>query len=218
MRCGPRPATFKGMKHTTNIQQAIRVLGLAGSPRRGGKAERLLDSFLDGAREAGAEVDKVDLTEIDIQVDTCSGCAECATEGKGDYDPDVVRVCEKVAGADVVALASPVFVEDINPRVFNVLSRCEAIGSQTPLADANGHTAGRGVVFTVDSGLRNAAAGRLDQSVRPLFESLRKDLSGPLVFARDGMLDEEARRRDERYAMDLGERFAEDPDFFIHRV
>ena len=40
------------------------VLGIAGSPRRGGNTELLLDAALEGAREAGAEVRKVVLDDI----------------------------------------------------------------------------------------------------------------------------------------------------------
>ncbi|HSJ54850.1 MAG TPA: NAD(P)H-dependent oxidoreductase, partial [Anaerolineae bacterium] len=36
-----------------------RVLGLAGSPRRGGNTETLLDTFLSGAADAGAAVEKL---------------------------------------------------------------------------------------------------------------------------------------------------------------
>ena len=37
----------------------ISVLGISGSPHRHGNTETLLDSFLDGAKESGATVEKV---------------------------------------------------------------------------------------------------------------------------------------------------------------
>lgn len=42
----------------------VKVLGISGSPRRHGNTETLLDSFLEGAKAAGATVEKVVHREI----------------------------------------------------------------------------------------------------------------------------------------------------------
>jgi multimeric flavodoxin WrbA len=58
----------------------IKVLGISGSPHRHGNTETLLDSFLDGAREAGAEVEKIVLKEITCS--SCRGCNACHKTGE----------------------------------------------------------------------------------------------------------------------------------------
>ncbi len=57
----------------------IRVLGIAGSPRRGGNTDVLVDEVLRGAAEAGAIVDKVWLNALDIG--PCQGCDTCQDGG-----------------------------------------------------------------------------------------------------------------------------------------
>ena len=54
----------------------ISVLGVAGSPRRGGNSETLLDEVLRGTKEAGALTEKVVLAQLNIG--PCKACNACA--------------------------------------------------------------------------------------------------------------------------------------------
>ncbi len=54
---------------------AVTVLGLAGSARRGGNTETLLDWCLAAAREEGAEVVKFRLCDLDLH--GCRACDAC---------------------------------------------------------------------------------------------------------------------------------------------
>jgi len=58
---------------------AMKVLGLAGSPRRGGNTETLLDWCLDAAREEGATVTKFNLCDLDLR--GCRACEACFKDG-----------------------------------------------------------------------------------------------------------------------------------------
>jgi multimeric flavodoxin WrbA len=53
----------------------VKILGVGGSPRKGGNTDILLDSFLKGAESAGAETKKVLLREYSIE--PCIGCEVC---------------------------------------------------------------------------------------------------------------------------------------------
>ena len=57
-----------------------RVLGIVGSPRRGGNTEVLVDEVLAAAAEAGALVEKVVLNELDIL--PCQACDDCQASGR----------------------------------------------------------------------------------------------------------------------------------------
>jgi len=46
------------------MDPVVKVLGISGSPHRHGNTETLLDAFLDGAREAGGNADKVVLKTL----------------------------------------------------------------------------------------------------------------------------------------------------------
>ncbi len=58
---------------------AIKILGVSGSPRKGGNTDILLDNFLKGAESAGAETKKVLLKEYSIE--SCVGCEGCRKAG-----------------------------------------------------------------------------------------------------------------------------------------
>ena len=54
---------------------ARKVLIISSSPRRGGNSDLLCDRFMEGAREAGLEVEKVFLK--DLKINYCTGCNRC---------------------------------------------------------------------------------------------------------------------------------------------
>ncbi len=54
----------------------VKVLGIVGSPRRGGNTEILVKTALESASKAGAETEMIRLCEK--VVGPCDGCASCA--------------------------------------------------------------------------------------------------------------------------------------------
>ena len=59
----------------------MRVLGLYGSPRKGGNTDILLDEFLRGCEQSGATCERIRLTRL--QVGGCKGCGD-ATQAAAD--------------------------------------------------------------------------------------------------------------------------------------
>lgn len=89
----------------------MNILALQGSPRRDGNTQAVLDIVLQAARQAGAETELVELS----QLDKLSGCIECkACKDKPDepgctLDDDMQDVLGKALESDVVVWATPVF-------------------------------------------------------------------------------------------------------------
>ena len=84
-----------------------RALGIVGSPRRGGNTETLVDEALRGASEAGAETEKVILSELDIQ--PCTACNTCSRTGSCVFDDDMGQVIYKMSRSSVWVLGTPVY-------------------------------------------------------------------------------------------------------------
>jgi putative NADPH-quinone reductase len=74
----------------------------------------MADAFLQGAREAGAETLNVFLAEKDIQY--CRGCFSCwlKTPGHCVIDDDMKHILAEADGADILALASPLYFDTIS--------------------------------------------------------------------------------------------------------
>ncbi len=102
---------------------AVKVLGISGSPHRHGNTETLLDSFLDGAREAGAEVKKVVLK--DLAYTPCKGCNVCHKTGECIVRDDVIPFIDKILAADCVAVASPIYSMGITAELKGLIDRAQ---------------------------------------------------------------------------------------------
>jgi NAD(P)H-dependent FMN reductase len=84
-----------------------RALGIVGSPRRGGNTEILVDEVLRGAEEAGAQVEKVILSELDIA--PCQACDHCASTGECAQRDDMPALLERMRCSQVWVLGTPVY-------------------------------------------------------------------------------------------------------------
>ena len=58
----------------------LKVLGISGSPRRGGNSDMLLQSILAGAKTAGVETEAVYLSKLSFR--GCIGCEKCQQDGE----------------------------------------------------------------------------------------------------------------------------------------
>lgn len=97
------------------------VLGIAGSPRRGGNSELLLDAALEGAREVGAEVRKLVLAELCFG--GCRECGGCAGGRDCVVRDDMVTVYGLLERADAIILASPIFFDGLTAQVKAMIDR-----------------------------------------------------------------------------------------------
>lgn len=83
------------------------VLGIAGSPRRGGNSETLLDAALAGAAGAGAATEKLAVAELVI--DLRCGCDGCSETGECVITDGMLDAYALLDTADAVIVASPVY-------------------------------------------------------------------------------------------------------------
>jgi multimeric flavodoxin WrbA len=99
----------------------VRVLGISGSPHRHGNTETLLDSFLDGAKAAGAEVEKVVLR--DLTYSSCRGCNACHKKGECVVKDDAIALFDKILSVDCIAVASPIYTMGITAELKGLIDR-----------------------------------------------------------------------------------------------
>ena len=77
-----------------------RVLGIVGSPRRGGNTEILVGEALRGAEEAGALTEKVILSRLDIG--PCQACDACGKAGQCVQQDDMPALLEKMEKSHMI--------------------------------------------------------------------------------------------------------------------
>ncbi len=102
----------------------MKILAVNGSPNtKKGMTHILLETFLEGAREAGAEVETVFLQKKKIQY--CIGCYTCwvKTPGVCIHKDDMSEILEKVREADYLVIATPLYVDGMTAQTKTFLDR-----------------------------------------------------------------------------------------------
>jgi multimeric flavodoxin WrbA len=103
----------------------MKVLGIMGSPRRQSNTEILLDKALEGAREAGAEVEKLLISKLKIS--PCLEIYACLKDGNCAIKDDMQSLYDKLLEADHIIFASPIFFYGITSQAKAVIDRCQAL-------------------------------------------------------------------------------------------
>jgi len=103
----------------------MKVLGIMGSPRRQSNTEILLDKALEGAREAGAEVEKVLVCKLKIT--PCLEIYACFKDGKCTIKDDMQMLYDKFLEADHIVFTSPIFFYGVTSQAKAVIDRCQAL-------------------------------------------------------------------------------------------
>lgn len=100
-----------------------RVLCVAGSPRRGGNSDQLLDALARGVRDAGGE--PIRLTAADTAAHPCRGCNACSQTGECVVRDGMDAVYAQFDSADAIVISTPVYFATV-PAVLKVLyDRCQ---------------------------------------------------------------------------------------------
>ena len=103
---------------------AMKVLGILGSPCLSGNTSDLLDAALEGAREAGAHVERFDLARM--KINACMECGGCDTGASCvQARDDMLLIYEKIRSVDAMILASPIFFMGVTAQTKAMIDRCQ---------------------------------------------------------------------------------------------
>ena len=141
-----------------NEDKKVRVLGIVGSPRRGGNTETLVDEVLRGAMEAGGHTEKAVLSEMNVQ--PCKACDACSRVGHCVIEDDMAGLLEKMRGSRVWVLGTPVYWWGPTAQMKAFIDRWYGIDRAV--------FRGRGVVLIVPSG----GGSRYAKLTVEMFESI----------------------------------------------
>ncbi len=102
----------------------VSILAFQGSPRLGGNTDLLLEAFLQGAEEEGAQIEKFHLYRMEFS--PCLECGGCDETGECILEDDLTPLYPRLLEADVVVLASPVFFYNLTSRTQALVERAQA--------------------------------------------------------------------------------------------
>ncbi|MDD1704800.1 MAG: flavodoxin family protein [Methanoregula sp.] len=94
----------------------MKILAIHGSPRTiRSTTRRLAGLVLEGAAEAGAETEIVDLA--DLRITPCTACEGCTFNGICVYEDDLPALLARMNEADAIVFASPVYLDSITGQM-----------------------------------------------------------------------------------------------------
>ena len=97
------------------------VLILKGSPRERGNSATLAEKAAEGARAAGAQVESLYLHGLDIR--PCDACDLCLDQGTCVIEDDMQPLYPKLAAADAILLASPIYCFTFSAQMMLCIDR-----------------------------------------------------------------------------------------------
>ncbi|MDD5422022.1 MAG: flavodoxin family protein [Candidatus Omnitrophota bacterium] len=103
----------------------VKVIGICGSPRKGGNSDILLDAALEGARTQGAVTEKIVLNDLNFK--PCQACGGCDETGVCAIVDDMRSVYNMIEGADAVIVASPVYFNSVSAQMKMMIDRCQCL-------------------------------------------------------------------------------------------
>jgi len=100
----------------------MKVLGICASPR-GSKSTtlRLVQAALDGAKASGAEIEMVDVCEMEIKF--CNACQVCFKKGECVHKDGFQGIYEKILAADGLVWGSPNYFHSVTAQMKTLIDR-----------------------------------------------------------------------------------------------
>jgi multimeric flavodoxin WrbA len=140
----------RGKKCKEEVEEDMLVLGIYGSPRKGGNTELLLKELLRGSQNAGAEIEEVFLR--DLKVSPCLEIYACKKNGQCPIPDDMQSLYPKLVETDALVLASPIFFYAVSAHAKAFIDRCQAMWARKyllkqPISPGKPHR--RGVFLSV---------------------------------------------------------------------
>ena len=179
------------------------VLGLQGSPRKGGNTDTFLSAFLDGASRAGAAVKTIQAAKAGIV--PCRGCGYCEKKGTCVIadDPMAMEIYGLIRRADLVVAASPVYFYGISAQLKVLIDRCQTLWSRKyvlkvkdPLASER-----KGLLFSVAASRGRQLFDGIHLTAKYFFDAIDASMEHAITYR--GIEAKGAIRKRENWTADI---------------
>jgi len=163
-----------------------KLLGIYGSPRKGGNSDILLDTAISGAKKTGAEVKSIYVR--DLKIGGCLECGGCNKTGKCIIDDEMQDVYPLLQDADVILITSPVFFYGIPAQAKALVDRTQAMWSKRMLEKSGSalktYDNGTGYMISVGATKGQNLFEGVELTAKYFYDALDMEYKGGLFFKR----------------------------------
>jgi len=184
----------------------MKILAVNGSPRGAkGNTERIVQPFLEGAREAGAETEVIYLKDKEIK--HCQGCFSCwiKTPGVCIHKDDMPDLLEKIYEGDILVFATPLYIYTVSGLMKDFMDRMLPT-AQPYILERGGHfihpprrqeaRTGKFVLISNAGFPERHHFSGLEETFRRFTDSPDVELAGSICCAGGELLHQEALQAD----------------------
>lgn len=136
-----------------------KIMVLSGSPRKDGNTSTVVGWFAEGAKEAGASVELIDVTKLKSKFGGCIACMGCQKSEKYEcaVEDDVQPVLARIPEADVLVFATPTYFFGPTAQIKSLLDRMYSLIKFNTATGDYDHNLGRlklALIATAGGGIR----------------------------------------------------------------
>ena len=193
---------------------AVTILGLAGSARRGGNTDTLLDWCLAAAEAEGAEVTRFRLCEMDLR--GCRACDACFKDGTCIQKDGMEQLYPRLRSAHSIVLAAPIYSMGLPGVPKIMVDRCQPFWAlkyvlKQPLNEPGGPERRGAFLSCSGTNLPHVFEGS-QRTVRYLWHVLGLTSAGEALYPEVDVKGDILRHEEARAAVeDIGRRLARRP-------
>lgn len=99
----------------------VKLLGIVGSPRKGGNTETIMKEALKAGAQEGAETRMVYL--VDFNLKPCDGCRTCFQTQDCVIKDDAEKLFKKMVETDGIIIGSPVYFHNVTAQTKTFIDR-----------------------------------------------------------------------------------------------
>ncbi|MFQ6861467.1 MAG: flavodoxin family protein [Beduini sp.] len=155
----------------------MKVIILSSSPRRKGNSEILCEQFAKGAKEAGHEVEMVNLN--DYHMGFCLACEYCRYHNHVCVlKDDANQIIEKIIEADVFVMATPVYFYSLSGQLKTLIDRMFA--REYEIRDSEKHKKAYLILTSGSPDVKQMTG--IVESFRGFIQVLRKVEEGGIIY------------------------------------
>lgn len=160
------------------------ILGLQGSPRKGGNTDTFLAAFLEKAALTGAAVKTIQVGRAGIV--PCKGCGFCETHGTCVLadDPMSTEIFGLLRAADLVVATTPVYFYGISAQLKILIDRCQTLWSRKYVYRLKDPLAGtrKGLLFSVAASRGRQLFDGIHLTAKYFFDAIDAQFSHALTY------------------------------------
>ena len=162
----------------------MKILGIYGSPRKGGNSDILLDQALEGAQSAGAKVDRIYVR--DLKISGCLECGGCDDTGACVIPDDMDQVYPRLQEAGLVFMSTPMFFYGVPAQLKALVDRSQALWSKRRLEKTpeqlKRYDGGRGYLIAVGATKGKTLFDGSQMMAKYFYDALDMSYEGGLFY------------------------------------